>query len=39
MGSNARAHVRSRFDIGIVIEKWHKVIDEILAGAPVAAEL
>ena len=39
MGRNAMARVRSRFDIEIVIEKWHKVIDEILAGDPVAADL
>ncbi len=39
MGRNAMARVRSRFDIEVVIEKWHKVIDEILAGDPVAADL
>ena len=31
--------VRSRFDIEIVIEKWHRVIDGILGGDPVAAGL
>jgi hypothetical protein len=30
--------VRSRFDIEVVIEKWHQVIDEILAGDPVAVD-
>ncbi len=39
MGNNAMARVRSRFDIEVVIEKWHKVIDEILAGDPVAVDL
>jgi len=39
MGRNAMARVRSRFDIEVVIEKWHQVIDEILAGDPVAADL
>jgi len=39
MGRNAMARVRSRFDIEIVIEKWHRVIDEILAGDPVAGDL
>ncbi|MBK7904442.1 MAG: glycosyltransferase family 4 protein [Proteobacteria bacterium] len=39
MGRNAMARVRSRFDIEVVIEKWHKVIDEILASDPVAADL
>jgi glycosyltransferase involved in cell wall biosynthesis len=39
MGRNAMARVRSRFDIEVVIEKWHQVIDEILAGHPVAADL
>ena len=33
MGRNAMARVRSRFDIEVVIEKWHKVIQEALAGA------
>lgn len=39
MGRNAMARVRSRFDIEVVIDKWHQVIDEILAGDPVAADL
>jgi hypothetical protein len=34
MGRNAMARVRSRFDIEVVIEKWQKVIQEILAGTP-----
>ncbi len=38
MGRNAMARVRSRFDIEVVIHKWHQVIDEILAGDPVAAD-
>ena len=38
MGRNAMARVRSRFDIEVVIDKWHQVIDEILAGDPVAAD-
>jgi glycosyltransferase involved in cell wall biosynthesis len=39
MGRNAMARIRSRFDIDIVIAKWRRVIDEILAGDPVAADL
>ncbi len=39
MGRNAMTRVRSRFDIEIVIEKWHRVIDGILGGDPVAAGL
>jgi glycosyltransferase involved in cell wall biosynthesis len=39
MGRNAMARVRSRFDIEVVIKRWHKVIDEILAGDPVAGDL
>jgi len=38
MGWNAMARVRSRFDIEIVIEKWQKVIEEILAGNRVAGD-
>jgi glycosyltransferase involved in cell wall biosynthesis len=38
MGRNAMARVRSRFDIEVVIKKWHQVIDEILAGDPVAVD-
>jgi len=36
MGRNAMARVRSRFDIEVVIEKWHKTIEDTLAGTPVA---
>jgi len=32
------ARVRSRFDIEVVIEKWQKVIEEVLAGTPVAGD-
>ena len=39
MGRNAMARVRSRFDVEVVIERWHQVIDEILAGAPVDSDL
>jgi glycosyltransferase involved in cell wall biosynthesis len=35
MGRNAMARVRSRFDIEVVIEKWQKVIEEILANTRV----
>jgi glycosyltransferase involved in cell wall biosynthesis len=38
MGSNAMARVRSRFDIEVVIEKWHKTIEEILVGTAVAGD-
>ena len=30
------ARVRSLFDIEVVIEKWQQVIQEVLAGTPVA---
>jgi glycosyltransferase involved in cell wall biosynthesis len=36
MGRHAMTRVRSRFDIEVVIEKWHTVIQEVLAGTPAA---
>ena len=38
MARNAMTRIRSRFDIEIVMKRWHRVIDEILAGDPVAAD-
>jgi hypothetical protein len=32
------ARIRSRFDIEVVIEKWHRTIEEILAGIAVAGD-
>jgi glycosyltransferase involved in cell wall biosynthesis len=38
MGRNAMARVRSRFDIEVVIEKWHKTIEAVVAGTPLAGD-